>query len=109
VPLTDEDHPRVRRARRYRDDVRVWSTQGGVLIGGRGVAGRYEIAFEVEPTARGAGLGRALATAGRHVAPPGEPVFVQVTPGNAASVRALLAAGFTAIGAEVLLPETPGD
>jgi len=34
----------------------------------------------------------------------GEPLFAQVAPGNAASLRAFLAAGFVPIGAEVLFP-----
>ncbi|HXM55375.1 MAG TPA: hypothetical protein VOB72_08295, partial [Candidatus Dormibacteraeota bacterium] len=39
-----------------------------------------------------------------HLAPAGEPVFVQVSPGNAASLRVVLAAGYRPIGSEVLLP-----
>jgi hypothetical protein len=35
--------------------------------------------------------------------PAGEQVWAQVAPGNAASVRAALAAGFRPVGAEVLL------
>ena len=59
------DHPRVVRALRYREDVRVWRTPdgGGHVLIGRGLAGRWEMAFEVEPPARGAGLGRRLAAA----------------------------------------------
>ncbi len=103
------DHPRVARARRYRDDVRVWTTPGGVLVLGRGVAGRWETAFEVEPDARGSGLGRALATAARHLVPPERGVWAQVSPGNAASVRALLAAGFQPVGSEALLVAADND
>jgi RimJ/RimL family protein N-acetyltransferase len=69
---------------------------------GRGLAGRWEIAFEVEPEARGRGLGTALASAGPWLAP-GDPVFAQVSPGNVASLRVLLAAGYRPIGSEVLL------
>jgi GNAT superfamily N-acetyltransferase len=102
------DHPRVRRARRYRPDAVVYAdrAQGepdGVLVVGQGVAGRWEMAFEVAPAARGRGLGRRLAaTAAATVVPAGQPVFAQVAPGNPASVRACLAAGYVAIGAEVL-------
>lgn len=102
-PVTDVDHPRVARARRYRDDVRLWTCRGGVLSLGRGVAGRWEIAVEVEPDHRGNGLGRALALAGRHLVPSGRPLWGQIAPGNAASVRAFLAAGYVPMGAEVLL------
>ncbi|MEQ4207188.1 GNAT family N-acetyltransferase [Actinopolymorpha sp. B17G11] len=102
--LDDADHPRVRRAHRYRDDVRVWSVEGGVLILGRGLAGRWEAAFEVDPAHRGRGLGRALAMSARHlVGSDAVAVWAQVTPGNAASVRALLAAGYRPVGSEALL------
>ncbi|MEV6979430.1 GNAT family N-acetyltransferase, partial [Kitasatospora sp. NPDC093806] len=56
TPVEDRDHPRVVRALRYREDVRVFETtaeRGGVLVLGRGVAGRWECAVEVEPAARG--------------------------------------------------------
>jgi GNAT superfamily N-acetyltransferase len=101
------DHPRVRRARRYRPDTTVYADreQGepdGVLIVGPGVAGRWEMAFEVASAARGRGLGRRLAAAAAALVPEGEPVFAQVAPGNPSSLRACLAAGYTAIGSEVL-------
>jgi len=38
--------------------------------------------------------------------PGGEPLWAQVAPANAASVRAFLAAGFTPVGAEVPLAAT---
>ncbi len=74
-----EHHHRVTRASRYRRDLRVFASAGdaGVLV-----------------------LGRALAA--RHLVPHGEPVFVQVSPGNAASLRAILAAGYHPLGSEVL-------
>lgn len=103
TPLEDSDHPRVRRALRYRDDVRVWATPGGVLILGRGLAGRWEVAIEVAEDRRNAGLGRRLAAAARHLAPAARPIWAQVAPGNAASLRALLAAGYRPAGAEALL------
>jgi hypothetical protein len=40
--------------------------------------------------------------AARNLTPPGEPLFAQVAAGNAASLRALGAAGFRPLGAEVL-------
>ena len=96
-------HPRIARALRYRDDVRVWRTDGGVVVLGRGVAGRWEASVEVDPGSRGQGIGRALAAAARHLAPAGSAVWAQVAPANAASVRAFLAAGFTPVGAEAHL------
>jgi GNAT superfamily N-acetyltransferase len=104
--ITVRDHPRAQRALRYREDVRVWRTPDGsghVLLG-RGLAGRWEVAFEVEPAARCQGLGRRLAEAARSLAPPSEPLFAQVSPGNAASLRAVLNAGYRPVCAEVLLP-----
>jgi GNAT superfamily N-acetyltransferase len=99
----DFDHARAARARAHRVDVRVWTVEGGMLTVGRGVAGRWEVSVEVDELARGRGLGRALFRACRAVV--GEPVWAQVAPGNAASVRAVLAAGFRPLGAEALLCE----
>lgn len=100
----DVDHPRARRARRYREDVRAWTSAGaGVLVLGRGLGGRWEAAIEVSEPSRGAGLGRLLATAARHLVPEYRPIWAQIAPGNAASVRAFLAAGYRPVGAEALL------
>lgn len=101
--VEDADHPRVRRARRYRDHVQVCVADGGVLILGRGLAGRWEAAIEVDEERRNVGLGRRLAGAARHLVPDGRPIWAQIAPGNAASVRAFLAAGYQPIGAEALL------
>jgi hypothetical protein len=49
------------------------------------------------------GLGRALAAAARHLVPGGSPLWAQIAPANAASVRAFLAAGFKSVGAEAHL------
>ncbi|MGC9440974.1 GNAT family N-acetyltransferase [Streptomyces sp. WG5] len=94
-------HPRVVSARRRRDEARVWAADGGVLVLGRGVAGRLEAAVEVAEGARQRGLGRRLATAARQLAG-GEPVWAQVSPGNARSLRAFQAAGYRPVGAEAL-------
>jgi GNAT superfamily N-acetyltransferase len=104
--ISTREHPRVVRALRYRDEVRVWRTSDGAgrLVVGRGLAGRWETAFEVEPAARGRGLGRHLAAAATALVPPGEHVWAQVAPGNAASLRAVVAAGYRPVCAEVLLP-----
>ncbi len=104
----DIDHPRVQRARRYRTDIRVYGTldRRGLLVIGRGLAGRWEAAFEVEAADRNQGLGRALVAAARRLVPAGEPLFMQTAPGNAASLRAILAGGFRPIGGEVLFPRS---
>jgi hypothetical protein len=110
MEITDREHPRVRRALRYRDDVRVYADPDGrlVLIG-RGLAGRQECAVEVPERYRNAGAGRRLAAAARSLVPPGTSVWAQVTPGNAASLRAFLAAGFRPIGSEALLVRDNSD
>ncbi len=77
--IDDPDHPRGARALKFRDEVRVWAADGGVLILGRGVAGRWEAAIEVDEEVRHRGLGRALATAARHLTP-GEVVWSQQSP-----------------------------
>ncbi|MFD8881749.1 GNAT family N-acetyltransferase [Streptomyces erythrochromogenes] len=100
---TDPDHPRVRRALRRRHDVRVWSADGGVLVLGRGLAGRWEAAIEVDEDVRHRGLGRQLALAARHLVPDGRPVRSQQATGNARSIRAFQAAGYRPVGAEALM------
>jgi GNAT superfamily N-acetyltransferase len=96
-------HPRLARARRYRDEVRAWQADGGILMLGRGVGGRWEVAVEVDEDQQGRGLGRRLALAARHLVPGGAPLWAQIAPGNVASMRAFLAAGYRPAGAEALL------
>ncbi len=96
------DHPRVVRARRWRSDLRVFEGEGGMVLLGRGLAGRLELSVEVAPERRDRGLARALVAGALAAAAPAEPVFAQVAAANAASLRALQPAGFAAIGAEVL-------
>lgn len=97
-------HPRAAQALRVRDNVMAWAADGGIVLLGRGVAGRWEVGIEVEPDRRGHGLGRELAAAARHLIPAGMPMWAQIAPGNVASVRAFLAAGYQHVGAEALLP-----
>jgi GNAT superfamily N-acetyltransferase len=107
IEVVDPDHPRVGRARRYRRDVRVFQTPdgSGLVVVGRGVAGRWEAGFEVQPGHRGRGLGRELAGAAAGLVPAGEAMYLQVAVGNGASLRAVLRAGYTPVGAEVLLTQ----
>ncbi|MER6713321.1 GNAT family N-acetyltransferase [Streptomyces sp. NPDC006386] len=108
VRLTETEgsrHPRVRSARGRRDDVRVWEADGGVLALGRGVAGRWEVAVDVEEGARQRGLGRRLVESARHLVD-GAPVWAQVAAGNARGLRAFQAAGYRPVGSEVLLSAT---
>ncbi|MFD4540525.1 GNAT family N-acetyltransferase [Streptomyces bauhiniae] len=98
--VANAGHPRVVRARRRRESVRVWAVDGGLLVVGRGVGGRLEV------EGGGAGMGRELAVAVRQLVD--KPVWAQVSPGNARSVRAFLAAGYRPVGAEVLFSARGG-
>ncbi|MGW7683373.1 GNAT family N-acetyltransferase [Kribbella sp. NPDC054772] len=102
--LDDHDHPRVERALEYRDDVQVYGDEyGAVVITGRGLADRLECAIELPDDIRGRGHGRRLARAARALIPADASIWAQITPGNAASLRAFLAAGYQPIGSETLL------
>lgn len=72
-----------------------------MLVLGRGIAGRLEVSVEVDEGVRHRGLGRALVTAARQLAT--EPLWAQVAPGNARSMRAFQAAGYRPVGSEALL------
>ncbi len=99
-----DEHPRVERARRYRRDVRVHGDSAGFVCLGRGLVDRLEMSVELLPDRpHGEGNGRRLILEGLGLVPEGDLVWAQVAPGNAASVRAFLSAGFTPIGAEVLI------
>jgi hypothetical protein len=108
VPRADlDDHPRVARALHHRVDVAVAADDHGVVVLGRGLVGRLELSVELfDDTPGGQGHGRRLVAEGLHLVAPGELVWAQVAPGNAASLRAFLAAGFVPIGAEVLIEPT---
>jgi GNAT superfamily N-acetyltransferase len=104
VDAGELSHPRIDRAARYRQSLRVYATpaRDALLVLGHGLCGRWECAFEVDPGARSRGLGRELARAARRLVPSDAWVWAQVAPGNAASLRAVTAAGYRPIGAEVL-------
>jgi hypothetical protein len=96
------DQPRVVRARRWRTELRVFEAESGMVLLGRGLAGRLELSVEVARGDRDRGLARRLVAGALAAAAPEEPVFAQVAAANAASLRALQPAGFAAVGAEVL-------
>lgn len=99
-----ERHPRVRRARLHRRDVAVYGDGDGLVTIGHGLVGRLEMSVELLDSAmHGAGLGARLIRAALGAVPAGEPVWAQVAPGNAASLRAFLRCGFVPIGAETLI------
>ncbi len=111
LPRRDDldDHPRAQRARHHRRDVEVYADDDGLVVLGRGLVGRRELAVELfDPAAAGgAGHGRRLIRAGLAALAPGERCWAQVSPGNAASLRAFLACGFVPIGSEVILQPAP--
>jgi hypothetical protein len=99
-----DEHPRVRRAAGYRTDVRVHADDAGLVVLGRGLAGRCELSVELlDVTGSGLGHGRRLIRAGLAELAPGERCWAQVAPGNAASLRAFLACGFVPICSEILI------
>jgi GNAT superfamily N-acetyltransferase len=104
VEVDRDAHPRAVRATAHRQDVRVFEDPSGaaVVILGRGLALRTEVAVEVEHAARGRGLATRALLDARRLVGPDDAVFAQAAPGNAASLRALLSAGFRPIGSEVL-------
>ena len=107
-----DDHPRVRRARHHRRDVRVFADQHGLITIGTGLVGRREVSVELfAPDRRAAvappGAGGALIDEALRLVPANDLVWAQVAPGNAASLRAFLRCGFVPIGAEVLIETEP--
>jgi GNAT superfamily N-acetyltransferase len=101
---TADGHARVTRANSHRDQVRVFRdpTGAATIILGRGLANRTEVAIEIDPKRRNQGIARQALTEARRILGPGQLLFAQTAPGNAASIRTLLTAGFQPIGSEVL-------
>ncbi len=95
-------HHRALFAARIRDRSRVLGypdpQRSALVVVSRGLAGLTEISFELEPERRGAGGGAALIRDALRTIPAGQLVVAAVAPGNAASLRAALAAGFSPLG-----------
>jgi GNAT superfamily N-acetyltransferase len=109
-PPRPGDGDRVRHAQLVRSDVEAFGDSRGVITLGTGVAGLWEIGVEVVAAARGTGVGRSLIADARGLVATGEPVLAAVAPGNAASLRAFLAAGFQPIGSvQLVRPEGRPD
>ncbi len=108
---TDLDgHPRVRRARHHRRNVEVYGDERGLACIGTGLVGRTEISIELTGAEPTQGVGRQLLQSALAHVPDDEFVFAQVSPGNAASLRMFLAAGFVPIGGEVIIePDRAAD
>lgn len=103
-------HPRARLAARLRDDVDVWGRSDGtdsvVVTLSRGVGGLRELSFEVDQASRG-GTGASLVREALDLVPRGELVVAAAAPGNAASMRSLLSAGFSPVGSMQLFCPAP--
>jgi hypothetical protein len=103
-----EHHPRVRRARHHRRGVRVLGDDRGFVTIGHGLVDRIEMSAELLDRAHGNGAGRQLIRDGLRSVGVDELVFAQVSPGNAASLRAFLKCDFVPIGSEVLIDVSSG-
>lgn len=103
------DSSRVARSERHRNDVRILAdaARESVVTIGRGLAGRREMSIELPAERRFDGLGRQMLHDGLRAIGAEEVVFAQVSPGNAASLRAFLAADFRPIGSEALFTPSP--
>jgi hypothetical protein len=103
-----EPHPRAVHARHWRTNVRVHGDDRGLLVLADGVAGLPQISYEVPLPLRGRGYGRSLLADGLALVDRDEPVLTAVAPGNAASLRAVLAAGFVPLGSVQLVRPSDG-
>jgi len=100
------DHPRVRHANAWRDDVRVLGHRAGGFRDGlvtltRGIAGLTEMSIEVATVGRGRGA--ALLAEALTLVPYGDPVWACVAPGNVASLRLFLRSGFEPVASVQLV------
>jgi len=94
-------HPRAAFAARIRDQPRVLgypAPRRALAVISQGIAGLTELSFELEPGHRGQGASSTLVRDALTAVPSGQLVLAAVAPGNAASVRALLSAGFAPLG-----------
>jgi hypothetical protein len=103
------DRPRVRFASAIRDDVHVYGRRNGrsttLATVSRGIGGLFEISAELDENERGRGAGANLVEQAVATVPRGEVVVAAVAPGNTASLRAFLRAGFSPLGSvQVLRP-----
>jgi hypothetical protein len=108
VPRPDlADHSRAHWARAVRDEVSVWGypdrSRSSVATLSSGIGGLTELSVELEADERGRHRGRDFVAAAVAAAHRGDLVAAAVAPGNAASLRAFLAAGFAVIGSVQLL------
>lgn len=98
-----DDHPRVAYARETRVAVEVLADERGLVTLGKGLGARTELGLELTEARTGQQAGRALLRDVLAELPAGDAVWASCAPGNARSLRALLAAGFVPVGSEVIL------
>jgi hypothetical protein len=95
-------HPRAAFAASIRDPRRVMgypdAGRSDLAVISTGIGGLTEISFELEPGRRGSGSGAGLVRDALGTVPDGEIAVAAVAPGNVASIRAALAAGFVPAG-----------
>ncbi len=108
------DHPRARFACSLRDDLRVLGypdpRRSDLAVVARGIAGLTELSIEIEPSRRGSGAGTTLVADALATIPTGRLVVAAVAPGNAASLRSFLAAGFRPVASiQLFRPNPHGD
>jgi hypothetical protein len=95
-------HDRAKHGARLRRDLRGWDYDSGrgIVLIGRGLCDRWELAYEAAADAPWDWTGAAVAARG--LIEDGELLFAQVAPGHPRSLRATLAAGYEPIGSEIL-------
>lgn len=95
-------HPRALFAAGIRDHPQPMGypdpDRSALAVVSRGIAGLTELSFELEPGRRREGRGADLVNDALSTVPSGQLAVAAVAPGNAASVRALLSAGFVPLG-----------
>ena len=105
-------HPRVQFAARIRDQPRILGypdlRRSALAVVSRGLGGLTELSFELEPQRRGTGSGATLIRDALSTIPAGQLVIAAIAPGNAASLRAALTAGFVPLGSTQLFRRRPG-
>ena len=104
-------HPRVQFAAQIRDQPRILGypdlRRSALAVVSRGLGGLTELSFELEPQRRGTGSGATLISDALSTIPAGQLVVAAIAPGNAASLRAALTAGFVPLGSTQLFRRRP--
>jgi hypothetical protein len=104
-------HPRLLFAAQIRDQPRILGYpdlgRSALAVVSRGLGGLTELSFELELQRRGTGSGAILISDAMSTIPAGQLVIAAIAPGNAASLRAALTAGFVPLGSTQLFRRRP--